>query len=142
ELGLIGREARAVGPMRDGVLPGENAVDALSGLEIDHVKTDVAAEANVAKAVSAVDRVREHPFFPHVLDPANYVVARGIKNRQKGFGAEIDVLSIEAHDAVVGLGTDLDALEERATFRADDQEAAVLTGIPPSRGNIDLRSIL
>ncbi len=112
-----------------------------SGLQIDHIKTHMIAEANVADALLAVHGVREDAFFAYVVDLADQAIRGRIEDGQHRSGAEIHAAAVETHDAVVGLRADVDSLDEVAILRVDDENTAIVARIPPAGGYIELRAI-
>src|SRR5215471_20240296 len=112
-----------------------------SGLQIDHIKTYMIAEANVTDTLLAVHGVREDASFANVLDLPDHAIRGRIEDGQHRSGAEIHVTAVETHDAVVGLRADIDSFNEIAVLRFDDENTAIVARIPPARGNIELRAI-
>src|SRR5438067_5164410 len=98
-------------PVRNRLVSRQDAVQDLSRLQVDHVKTHMSAKANVADTVLAIHRVREDPFFADVLDLTDHAIGSRVKDRQGGGRTEIHQLSIQAHYALVSSRSNVDAFD-------------------------------
>ena len=102
----------------------EDAVQDFPRLQVDHIKAHMIAEADVGDPVLAIHGVRENPSFAHVLDLPDHPIGGRVEDRQRRRRTEIHPPPVQAHDAVVGLRSDVDSLDELAVLRVDDEDTA------------------
>src|SRR5688572_23651203 len=117
--------------MRNRLARREHAVQHRSRLQVYHVEAYVITEADVPDTVAAVHRGRKDAPFTDILDLSDDAVTAGIEDGQHRCGAEKSTPPVETDDAVVGLGTHLDAFDQIAVVRIDDKKSAVLSFVPP-----------
>ena len=122
-------------------LAGEDPVQELALFQIDHVEPDVFPQADEGQAVVAGDGVRKDHVLAHVRDLADDAVVPDVEHGQHGPGSQEDVPSVQAHDAVVGVGSHGDPLDEFPVLRIDHHEAGVFLRVPESGGSVDLLAV-
>ena len=127
--------------MGDMFLSGKNAVRNFSRFQIHDVEADVISETHIGGAVMAIHGIGEYPAFAHVLDLADHLFIMRIKYGQHGLGAKVQKPPIQADDAIVGSGTNIDPLYQFAIVRIEDQHSAIGSQVPVSGGNVDLLAI-